>query len=83
MSKFIFVYPCGHEEVLDNTDYVYGRKYNGKRPTKLIIEGDIIDKDGEDNLEKAYDWQKNVLHPYEGVMVHNGKIVWKGKNDEL
>jgi len=77
MATFRFVYPCGHEEVLENTDYVYGRKHCGERPTELHIVGDIPSRGGEANLEATYDWQKNVLCPCNGIMVHNGKVVYE------
>ena len=75
MASFRFVFPCGHEEVLENTDYVYGRKHCGKRPIELHIVGDIPSRGGEANLEATYAWQKNVLHPITGIMTHNGKEV--------
>lgn len=76
MAMFRFVYPCGHEEVVEHTDYVYGRKFKGKRPIELHITGKIPSRGGEVDLEETYGWQKNVLHPSQGVMTHEGKLIY-------
>lgn len=71
MAEFRVVFPCGHEEVLSNTGYIYGRKHNGKRPVELHITGHIEFDDIHD-----YWWQANILHPRDGVMTHNGKVIY-------
>jgi hypothetical protein len=73
MATFRLVYPDGYEDIIENTEYIYGRKHQGERPVELHITGDMPNKYGRG--EGSFDWQFPVLHPVVGVMTHNGEVV--------
>lgn len=68
MTTFRVVYPCGHEDLIENAPFIKGRKHDGNRPSELHITGDF--------LEKYYEWQSHIVHPCKSTMTHNGQVIY-------
>ena len=78
MSQVTFTFPCGKEmvQLIDHASVHRGIKYNGSRPIKAEIVGEV----SREFINKNIFY---VLHPYNRTLIHNGSILFEGDSEEV